>query len=104
MSVHTHFTARVALAPGELNQSAARQYHEVLTHHGIDSLDVATNKVAVVYVCLNCESVGVTDTNESRINLVDNYDFQCCGTTVLINGRGRFLVDPSKLTLVTQEA
>lgn len=104
MSVHTHYTARVTLAPGQLNRVTANRYAEVLSDHGIDSLDVATNKVALVYACLNCCTVGVADDNESRINLVDNFDFQCCGVTVLIDGRGRFLVNPDKLTLVRQEA
>lgn len=44
----------------------------VLDYHGISH-----NLGRVVYVCLVCRQLGITETEENRNRLIDNFDWAC---------------------------
>lgn len=87
---------------GELAADQIVLLDEALAHHGLPKTSPHQIPERLAYACLMCGSIGEAPTQESRDALVDNFDFTCCGLTVIFHSNQRTLIDPSQFTVVQQ--
>lgn len=85
---------------GDLSEAHIKLLDRILRHHKLEESSPYKVPERLVYVCLNCGSIGSMDenaTSEDRDRTVDAFDFSCCGLTVVFHSKHRVLVDPRTL-------
>lgn len=96
-SSDTTWTHPQLVARGDLTPEQVTRLDEVLAHHNLPASSPHSTPERLAYACLECGSIGESESREARDSFIDNFDPTCCGVTVIFHSSHRVLVDPSTL-------
>lgn len=92
-------TDKVEVARGQLTSGQINTMDNILVGHGLPRTSPNEVPSKLVYVCLNCGSIGEGANTNARDEIVQHYDLRCCGLTVVFHSNQKVLVDLNNLTI-----
>lgn len=75
----------VQITPSALTPWQVMVLNAVLHHHGLEHWTPEHVPSLVSSACLRCHSVTVNADDQNRDIVVENFDLQCCGMTVVFH-------------------